>query len=107
MVNQRVQLWKEEFADKDKLFSITKEINHLITDCMQACVFGMDNRKKDFQIKQKGKETTISCGRYMRLSFYNLLSRSYWPSHLAFPVLNSIFLTPIEQEMHANDNRFK
>ncbi|CDW82254.1 cytochrome family subfamily polypeptide 55 precursor [Stylonychia lemnae] len=75
IANQRVKVWKNLIQKDKQVVNLTKEMNELIDDVVQICIFGQISLKKQLIFKKNGQESIVSLGRFIRLLSEKIFSR--------------------------------
>ncbi|CDW76295.1 cytochrome family subfamily polypeptide 55 precursor [Stylonychia lemnae] len=75
IANKRVKLWLRLIEEGEPVVNLNKEMNDLIDDVVQICVFGQSSLKKSLVFKKNGQETVVSLGRFIRLLSEKIFSR--------------------------------
>ncbi|CDW82123.1 cytochrome family subfamily polypeptide 55 precursor [Stylonychia lemnae] len=75
VTNKRVQEWKKISTSENPIIVLNKQVQELIDDVVQVCVFGQSVLKKEIAYTEYGQAENRSIGKFLRFLTQNIFLR--------------------------------
>ncbi|CDW76461.1 cytochrome family subfamily polypeptide 55 precursor [Stylonychia lemnae] len=106
VTNARVKEWQQIQQSQNPVIILNKQVQELIDDVIQVCVFGQSNLKKQVTYFENGKEIQLTIGKYLRILTEHVFSR-YGGLRQMTDIFDYVPVTPFEFEVFKNAKNFK